>query len=176
MQGIYILLGTNLGDREKNLGEAKNLVTREGVAVLAASSIYETAAWGIEDQPGFLNQVVKVETSLSPMALLETLLAIEGEMGRVRIIKWGERLIDLDILYYHDEIIDQKDLSVPHPGIPDRRFTLVPLVELASEEVHPTLNMSQQALLELCPDVLEVKLYRLTKSLKAGFDRFTRPQ
>ena len=160
MQGIYILLGTNLGDREENLAQAKHLAVREGVRLLAESAIYETAAWGIEDQPGFLNQVIKVETSLSPEALLETLLSIEAEMGRVRKVKWGERLIDLDILYYHDEVIDSEDLSVPHPGIPDRRFTLVPLVELAADEVHPTLNKTQSQLLEICPDELEVKRFK----------------
>lgn len=157
MQGIYLLLGTNLGEREENLAQARNLVEEAGIRVLRESSVYETAAWGIEDQPGFLNQVVEVKTELSPLALLERLLSIEEEMGRVRIVKWGERLIDLDILYYNNDQIDSERLNVPHPGIPDRRFTLVPLVELAAEEIHPALNKSQSQLLEACPDTLEVK-------------------
>ena len=157
MQGIYLLLGTNLGEREKNLAHAKKLAEAAGIHVIHESSVYETAAWGIEDQPGFLNQVVEVETELSPLSLLEKLLAIEQEMGRVRKVKWGERLIDLDILYYNNEQMESERLNVPHPGIPDRRFTLVPLVELAADEIHPVLNKSQIELLEVCPDVLKVK-------------------
>ncbi len=156
MQGIYILLGTNLGDRPENLAQAKNLAGQAGVRVVRESAVYETAAWGVQDQPGFLNQVVEVTTNLAPQALLDQLLAIEQEMGRVRERKWGERLIDLDILYYQNEVIDTAQLSVPHPGIPDRRFTLVPLVELAAGEVHPTLGQTQSQLLVNCPDLLEV--------------------
>ena len=160
MQGIYLLLGTNLGDRQANLERAIQLIEAKGITVTRTSSIYETAAWGIEDQPGFLNQVTQVETELPAGKLLQVLLAIEIEMGRVRIQKWGERLIDLDILYYHDQVIDQKDLQVPHPGIPDRRFTLVPLVELAADAVHPVNGKTQADLLEACPDTLEVTLYK----------------
>lgn len=156
MKGIYLLLGTNLGDRTRNLIEARSLITAEGINIIAESGIYETAAWGIEDQPGFLNQVLLVETALTPQELLESILATELEMGRVRIQKWGERLIDMDILYYHDQVLDTPDLKVPHPEIPNRRFTLVPLIELAAEEVHPVLNKTQQELLEICPDKLEV--------------------
>ncbi|GAB5527142.1 MAG: 2-amino-4-hydroxy-6-hydroxymethyldihydropteridine diphosphokinase [Roseivirga sp.] len=158
MKGIYLLLGTNLGDREKNLSAARNLMKEEAIELKAVSSIYETAAWGIEQQPGFLNQVLEVATDLSPEALLKTLLAIELEMGRVRIQKWGERLIDIDILYYQDKVVDTADLKVPHPEIPNRRFTLVPLVELAAGEVHPVLGKTQQELLAVCPDGLEVRL------------------
>ncbi len=158
MKGIYLLLGTNLGDREKNLLTAINLMLERRIAVKAISSVYETAAWGIEEQPGFLNQVLEVATDLSPEALLKTLLAIELEMGRVRIQKWGERLIDIDILYYRDEVIDIPELKVPHLEIPNRRFTLVPLVELAAGEVHPVLGKTQEELLAVCPDTLEVKL------------------
>lgn len=160
MQSIYLLLGTNLGDRERNLAQAKNLAAKAGIEVLRESAIYQTAAWGIEDQPGFLNQVIEVATSLEPLLLLERLLNIEQEMGRVRERKWGQRLIDLDILYYHNQVMETDDLQVPHPGIPDRRFTLVPLVELAAEELHPTLNESQSQLLEICPDQLEVKKFK----------------
>lgn len=161
MKGIYLLLGTNLGDRAKNLEVARNLMLEQGIAVKAISSVYETAAWGIEEQPGFLNQVLEVATDLSPEALLKTLLAIELEMGRVRIQKWGERLIDIDILYYQDKVIDKPKLKVPHPEIPNRRFTLVPLVELAAEEVHPVLGKTQEELLAVCPDRLEVRMSSL---------------
>lgn len=158
MKGIYLLLGTNLGDRAKNLADARNLLKEQGIELKAVSSIYETDAWGIEDQPGFLNQVLEVATDLGPEALLKTILAVELEMGRVRIQKWGERLIDIDILYYQDQVIDTPELKVPHPQIPNRRFTLVPLAELAAEEVHPVLCKTQQELLAVCPDGLEVRL------------------
>ena len=156
MKGIYLLLGGNLEDRENNLIEAQGLLRNRGVEVVTASAIYETAAWGVEDQPGFLNQVLEVKTNFDPADLLKTILAVELEMGRVRIQKWGERLIDIDILYYENEIIDSTELKVPHPEIPNRRFTLVPLVELASTQMHPVLQKTQQELLEVCPDELEV--------------------
>ena len=159
MQGIYLLLGTNLGNRESNLARAKSLAAKANIEILRESAIYETAAWGIEDQPGFLNQIVAVATTLKPELLLEKLLSIEQEMGRIRERKWGQRLIDLDILYYHNRVIETKDLQVPHPGIPNRRFTLVPLVELAAEEWHPVLQKSQSELLEICPDKLPVKRF-----------------
>jgi 2-amino-4-hydroxy-6-hydroxymethyldihydropteridine diphosphokinase len=158
MKGIYLLLGTNQGDREKNLGDAQSLLAERGIAALRVSSLYETAAWGIEDQPGFLNQVMEVSTDLSAIELLKTILAVELEMGRVRIQKWGERLIDIDILYYQDEVIDLPELKVPHPEMPNRRFTLVPLVELAAEAVHPVLQKTQQELLDVCPDPLSVHI------------------
>ena len=157
MQGIYLLLGTNLGNRESNLARAKSLAAKAGIEILRESAIYETAAWGIEDQPGFLNQVVAVATTLEPELLLEKLLSIEQEMGRIRERKWGQRLIDLDILYYHNRMIETKDLQVPHPGIPNRRFTLVPLAEMAAEEWHPVLQKSHRQLLEECQDKLKVK-------------------
>lgn len=158
MKGIYLLLGTNQGNREKNLGDAQNLLADRGIAAQRVSSLYETAAWGIEDQPGFLNQVLEVATGLSANELLKTILAVELEMGRVRIQKWGERLIDIDILYYQDEVIDIPELKVPHPEMPNRRFTLVPLVELAAEAVHPVLRKTQQELLDVCPDPLSVHI------------------
>ena len=159
MQGIYLLLGTNLGNRESNLARAKSLAVKADIEILRESAIYETAAWGIEDQPGFLNQVVAVDTTLEPELLLKKLLFIEQEIGRVRQRKWGQRLIDLDILYYHNRVIETKDLQVPHPGIPNRRFTLVPLVELTPEELHPVLQKSHQQLLEECQDTLKVKRF-----------------
>ncbi|MCE7991582.1 MAG: 2-amino-4-hydroxy-6-hydroxymethyldihydropteridine diphosphokinase [Roseivirga sp.] len=158
MKGIYLLLGTNLGDRAKNLATARNLLEEQKIAIKALSAVYETDAWGIEEQPGFLNQVLKVATDLSAKELLKTILGVELEMGRVRIQKWGERLIDIDILYYQDQVIDTDELKVPHPEIQNRRFTLVPLVELAAEEVDPVSGNTQQELLAVCPDRLEVRM------------------
>ncbi|MEL6537958.1 MAG: 2-amino-4-hydroxy-6-hydroxymethyldihydropteridine diphosphokinase [Bacteroidota bacterium] len=159
MQGIYILLGTNLGDREGNFAQARQYIRDRVGEELQASSVYATAAWGITDQPDFLNQVLEVKTSLDPHQLLATLLAIEQDMGRVREVKWGQRIIDLDILYYHHQVLDTQNLQVPHPGIPDRRFTLVPLVEIAAQQLHPALGKTQEQLLAVCTDQSEVTLF-----------------
>lgn len=157
MGGIYILLGTNLGDKKQNLSQAKELITKQAGAVLAESAIYETAAWGKEDQDSFYNQVIEIDSTLKALDLLEVLLTIETEMGRIRFEKWGERLIDLDILYFREQLFAEENLKIPHPGIPDRRFTLTPLVEIAPQLVHPILQETQEALLQKCPDSLSVK-------------------
>lgn len=159
MDGVYLLLGTNLGDRPANLDRVRELLIGNRVAIIKESLIYETAAWGIEDQPAFLNQVLSIETSKTPAMLLELTKAIEEDMGRVRKVKWAERLIDIDILYYGAEIIDQADLQVPHPEIQNRRFTLMPLVEIAPTFVHPKSALTQTALLDECKDPLEVLVF-----------------
>lgn len=156
MKGIYLLLGTNLGNRKENLEKAFQSIAEQIGSVEETSSLYETEAWGETEQPVFLNQVIKVKTNLSPEELLHHIQAIEQQMGRVRYRKWGERIIDIDILYYHDQIIRTKDLKVPHPGIPHRRFTLVPLCEIAVEVTHPALHKTQQELLNECTDPLKV--------------------
>ena len=161
--GIYLLLGSNLGDRAANLLYAHEALEQEPVKVTAQSELYETAAWGVESQPSFLNQVVEVSTELEPTALLNCLLKIEQQMGRKRKAKWGERLIDIDILYYADRIIEGTALTVPHPHIQERRFTLVPLCELVPLLVHPVLKKTQQELLDSCPDPLGVQLYQPPK-------------
>lgn len=157
MDGVYLLLGTNLGDRTANLDRVRELLIGNKVAIIKESLIYETAAWGIEDQPSFLNQVLEIETPKTPAMLLELTKAIEEDMGRVRKVKWGERLIDIDILYYGNTVMNQPNLIIPHPEIQNRRFTLVPLTEIASEFLHPDLMKSQQQLLEECTDQLGIK-------------------
>lgn len=159
MSGIYLLLGSNIGRRLKNLDRAKELIVSNGITIKKESQIYETAAWGNEDQEAFLNQVIEIETKKSPQRLLQITQLIENEMGRVRYEKWGKRLIDIDILYFNDLIFQENDLSLPHPGIADRRFTLVPLVEIASEMVHPVLKKTQAELLSVCEDQLEVSVF-----------------
>ncbi len=156
MDGIYLLLGTNLGDKEKNLSNAINLLEKHQIKVANRSSLYETAAWGKTNQPTFINQVIQIETALTPQLLLDTILSVELKLGRIRKEHWGERLIDIDILYYHNQIIETPHLKIPHPGIPDRRFTLIPLVEIAKDYIHPKLRQNQEILLNNCEDSLAV--------------------
>lgn len=152
----YLLLGSNLGQRETNLRMARSLIENSAGGILQSSKVYESAAWGKEDQPHFLNQVIQIQTSFNPYALLEKLLWIETTLGRLRAVKWGERIIDIDILFYEDEIIQDKALTIPHPGIPKRRFTLIPLNEIAPALIHPQLNKTISQLLTTCDDKLKV--------------------
>ena len=136
----YIALGSNLGDKEKNLRRALLLLTQQGVDVVRVSSFLSTEPYGVTDQPQFLNAVACVRTSLTPLALLDVLLATELAMGRVRLRHWGERNIDLDILLYEDVVLDTKRLRLPHPDMQNRDFVLLPLAEIAPELKHPTLQ------------------------------------
>ncbi len=153
----FLLLGSNLGDRAEILLKAQKEISLSVGTVVNESSIYETGAWGIEDQPAFLNQVVVVKTKLNPHQLLTVINNIEQELGRIRHQKWGERLIDIDILYYNNKVINTPNLIIPHPEIANRRFTLVPLVEIAPDFMHPVLGRNQKELLSSCEDELEVK-------------------
>jgi 2-amino-4-hydroxy-6-hydroxymethyldihydropteridine diphosphokinase len=152
MNFAYLLLGTNLGDKIANLKTASDKISSLCGNIIIRSGIYETSPWGITDQPSFLNQVIKIELKLTAEELLETLLLIEKEMGRVRDVKWGERSIDLDILYFNDEIIVKENLKIPHPELHNRRFTLVPLNEIAADYKHPVWNITNQQLLNRCTD------------------------
>ena len=136
----YIALGSNLGDKEKNLRRALLLLTQQGVEVVRVSSFLSTEPYGVTDQPQFLNAVACVRTSLAPLALLDVLLATELAMGRVRLRRWGERNIDLDLLLYEDVVLDTKRLRLPHPDMQNRDFVLLPLAEIAPELKHPTLQ------------------------------------
>lgn len=156
MNQCHLLLGTNIGDKKHNLLQARQLINERIGEITKPSAIYQTSAWGKEDQDDFLNQVLAVDTTLSPEVLLARCLDIEKELGRVRFEHWGERLIDIDILYYEHEIITSQRLTVPHPEIQNRKFTLVPLVEIAPDYVHPKMNQTNKDLLGLCTDPLEV--------------------
>ncbi len=156
MEQSYLLLGSNLGARRYYLQIAQYLLGTRVGCITGCSSFYETAAWGLEDQHPFLNQVLEIETPLSPIQLLTTCLAIEQEIGRVRHEKWGARVIDIDLLFYGDQVVDTALLQVPHPRIQERRFTLVPLVELCPNKQHPLLHKNIRLLLAECPDKLWV--------------------
>ncbi len=155
---VFISLGSNLGNRAENLKRAIHDIELNVGSIFRLSSVYETKPWGNNDQPDFLNQVIWVHSEEAPENCLQSLSAIEGQMGRQRTGKWGERIIDLDLLYVDDHIIQSENLILPHPGIALRRFVLIPLVEIDPHFIHPQLLLSQKELLRVCPDVLEVKV------------------
>jgi 2-amino-4-hydroxy-6-hydroxymethyldihydropteridine diphosphokinase len=156
INGIFLLLGGNLGDIANTFEEVKRALISSNVGIVKSSSLYKTAAWGKTDQPDFLNQVLEIKTSLEPDALLTLILNIEQQAGRTRKEKWAPRIIDIDILYYHQNIIRQPYLQIPHPEIENRRFVLLPLCEIAGNFIHPENKKSQQWLLAHCKDNLPV--------------------
>ena len=145
-----------MGDRLQNLETALEEITIQIGTILKKSSIYETAPWGIADQPAFLNQVLLIHSLLSPQDILKTILKIETNMGRKRNEKFGPRVIDIDILFYNKLILQSTDLIIPHPEIANRRFVLIPLVEIGKKIEHPALKKTVTQLLKECPDHLPV--------------------
>ncbi|MFZ1783563.1 MAG: 2-amino-4-hydroxy-6-hydroxymethyldihydropteridine diphosphokinase [Ferruginibacter sp.] len=159
MNTIYLLLGSNMGNSKAQLLKAIVQIEKCIGNVKRRSSLYSTAAWGNINQPDFLNQVVIVETELNAMRAMDTILQIEMKMGRQRTIKNAPRIIDIDILFFNKEIIDQEQLQVPHPQIQNRRFVLVPLNQLSPNFKHPVLQKTVHQLLLQGKDHLNVKKF-----------------
>ncbi|GGK77966.1 2-amino-4-hydroxy-6-hydroxymethyldihydropteridine diphosphokinase [Rufibacter glacialis] len=157
MTSLYLLLGSNLGDRCFYLAEATTRLEALFGKTRQKSSFYETAAWGLEDQPPFLNQVLVFNTGFSPRVVLALTQRIEQDLGRIRKERWGARVIDIDVLFYGQQVITTPELHLPHPQLHLRRFTLTPLAQVAPTFMHPVLQKTISQLLEECPDPLEVK-------------------
>ena len=152
MNKAYLLIGGNIGDRLANLKEAISLLNEDAGSIEQVSSIYETAPWGNTQQDTFLNQALVLSTSHDAAELLNILLAIEVKMGRIRSIPLGPRIMDIDIIYFNNEIIETNQLTIPHPQLHKRNFVLIPLVEIAPNYLHPILNKSNSTLLTQCKD------------------------
>ncbi len=157
MNNTYLLLGSNMGNSTQLLSKAIEQIENKIGPLLLPSNLYASAAWGNTSQPDFLNQVIKVATHLAAAETLAIILSIEKNMGRIRTTKNAPRIIDIDILFFNNEIINQSDLIVPHPEIQNRRFVLTPLQEIAPQMIHPVLNKTIEQLLSQCPDQLAVK-------------------
>lgn len=148
MHKVYLLLGSNLGDREKNIDNAIIELKARGLIISKKSSLYNTAPWGYTEQPEFLNLALECLTSLEPFELLKEIKKIEKKMGRENFIRYGPRIIDIDIIFYDDLIFKSDDLTIPHPLMHKRYFVLKPLSEIAPDFVHPLLKLTVKQLLE----------------------------
>lgn len=148
MHTAYIGIGSNMGSKEENCRNAVKLLIEKGIKVTTLSSGIKTEPWGVSDQPEFVNMAIRIETGLEPEDLLELLKKIEKNMGRRPAIRWGPRVIDLDILFYDDLVLKTPVLEIPHQGIKDRYFVLKPLEEIAPRLLHPVLKKTIRELLE----------------------------
>ena len=156
MTELFLLLGSNIGDKRNILRKALWEIEQRIGEIYKTSGLYETEPWGMSDQENFVNQMVVVKTELEGAAILQTVLDIELKLGRHRKQKWGPRTIDIDIIYIGSEIIVSPELKVPHPEIENRKFTLIPLCEIAGSFIHPVLNITSLEMLSRCEDTLKV--------------------
>jgi len=166
-KSTFLCLGTNLGNREGNLKEALGMIEESIGRIVSSSSVYETEPWGFESENEFLNMVINVETDLKPSGLMGRILMIEANLGRLRDEKkYSSRIIDIDILLYDKKIINRISLIIPHPLLHKRKFVLVPLCEIAPEEIHPVLKKTFISLQKECKDWSRVRIYSNPLSAK----------
>jgi 2-amino-4-hydroxy-6-hydroxymethyldihydropteridine diphosphokinase len=166
MKRVFLGLGSNLGDRADNLQQAKNRIGESIGPVVSASSVYETEPWGFESDNEFINMVLCAETDLSPSGLLGRILMIESQLGRIRCeTRYSSRTIDIDILLYDSEIINEEALIIPHPRMHERRFVMVPMAEIAPLFIHPVLKKTMKSILKSCHDTCKVELSKADKCL-----------
>ena len=159
MNKAVLLLGANIGNREEALKKARDLLGMHAGELLICSSIYETAAWGLTSQSAFLNQVITLRTTFTASDLLTSILKTEAEIGRIRLKKWEPRIIDIDILFFNEEVIQNDTLVVPHPLLQERRFALIPLNEILPSFIHPVFKCTISELVVRCVDQQAVDLY-----------------
>ena len=161
MNTVYIQLGSNLGERESFIAKSMEQIEENIGEIITASSIFETTPWGNENQNNFLNSVIKIKTTFDAFKVLKKSQEIENNLGRDRNKKWGKRTIDIDILFYNNEIINTKELIIPHPLLQKRKFVLVPLSKIASNYIHPILKKNISTLLSECKDNQKVLDYEI---------------
>ena len=159
MKKVFLCLGSNLGERADNLKEAELRIAEHVGSIVSVSSVYETEPWGFESENTFLNKVLCIKTDLSPSGLLGRILMIESQLGRVRCeTQYKSRNIDIDILLYNNDIVKEQALEIPHPRMHERRFAMIPMVEIAPGFIHPVLKKTMKSILKSCPDKSSVKL------------------
>lgn len=167
MKKVYLGIGSNLGDREANLKGAVESIGESIGLVVKSSSVYETEPWGFNSEDKFLNMVLEVETDLSPSDVLNTIHQIETKLGRIRgEVQYSSRVIDIDIIFYEDLKIIEKNLIIPHPLMYERKFVLIPFCDIAPDFLHPVLKRTIASLLNSCRDKTEVVLYNNPLSAK----------
>lgn len=154
-----LIIGGNIGKRESYLQFAIYHIEKSIGPIIKQSKIYESETWGDKATNPFLNQVLDIDTQLEPLEILKAINNIEHMAGRTRFEQWGDRTLDIDVLFLEDKILEEMVLTVPHPHIAERKFTLVPLNEIKADFIHPVYNKSIASLLESCTDSLEVKIH-----------------
>ena len=159
MAEAVLHLGSNLGNRIKNISLAKLFIERQIAKISHSSSLYETEAWGVTDQKNFINTAVIIETDLDPESVLDKIHQIERLLGRVRYERWSERTIDIDIIFYNDQIIEKANLKIPHAELTNRNFVLIPLDEIIPDRIDPKTGRTIRELKEACSDTSKVWLY-----------------
>jgi len=158
MKHVFLSLGGNLGNTPEIFERTYPMIENKVGPILQKSSLYQTAAWGLTDQADFLNQVLLLESSLTPNKILTEIQAIEKALGRERLVTWGPRTLDVDILFIDQEVIQESDLQVPHPHIQNRKFILIPMLEIAADWIHPISKKSIHELLNETTDTSAVSL------------------